>query len=164
MRDFDIAILVFFVLIHVLTQFAAAYGKENCTIVTEGFCIPKVYNKHQQPQPNETSLVQVKFTVEQLTAVDDSSFTISLIMFLSLYWRDDRIRYIRNDTETKPEEIPLSMEWAEELWLPDVYVRKMHSVKRPRILQEFGCKTTLDIKTNDQPNLHDKILIFQQSM
>ena len=114
----------------------------NCTIVTEGFCIPNGYNKHQQPNPKETTNVQVKFTVEQITSVNDHDFTISLNMFLSLYWRDDRLPYIgTNPNETKPADIPLSMEWAENIWLPDIYVRKMQDIKKPKILQEFGCES-----------------------
>ena len=114
--------------------------KTDCDIVTEGFCIPKLYNKHQQPNPLETTNVQVKFTVEQITAVDDHDFTIDLTTFLSFYWRDDRLKYI-GPNETKPPDIPLSNKWVENIWLPDIFVKKMKAMKKPRLLQEFGSKS-----------------------
>ena len=117
--------------------------RNDCAIVTEGYCLPKNYNKLQRPNSSEATNVQVKFTVEQITSVNDDDFTISLAIFLSLYWKEDRLTYIGNDSDidrylSYRSSIPLGLEWANQLWLPDVYVRKMRSIRKPQILQEFG--------------------------
>ena len=108
-----------------------------CKIVTEDFCIPEHYNKHQRPNASETLNVQVKFSVNQVTSVDDSSFTISLMMFIMLYWKDERVQYSGNNSHTLAEDVPLNVEWSEKLWLPDTFVWNMKSVKKPQLLQEF---------------------------
>ena len=104
----------------------------DCLIRTEGFCLPNDYNKNQRPQMglhnNESLNVQVKFRVEQITAVEDKDFKISLLMYLSLYWEEPRLKYIlANNKSKKPEDLPLNMEWANKLWTPDVFVYKMES-------------------------------------
>ena len=112
--------------------------EKECQILTQGFCLPKDYNKNQRPKMNESLNVQVKFLIEQVTAVDDQEFTVSLLMYLSLYWEDPSVVYIRDKSDTMPSDIPLNLEWANKLWLPDVFVYKMESVKQPEILQKFG--------------------------
>ena len=111
--------------------------------VTEGLFIPKNYNKKERPNSSETTNVQVKFTLQQITSINDQDFTISLDMFLSLYWKDPRLKYVGDDlniqTHTnRSSYMRLSKEWAEKLWLPDIYVRKMKYIKEPKLLQEFG--------------------------
>ena len=120
--------------------------ENDCAIVSEGFCIPKKYNKNQRPNSSEPTNVYVKFGVEQITSVNDDEFTISLGMELHLYWKDERLKYIGNDSykdvfsRYSSKNIPLGMEWTHEVWLPDINVRKMKSIRKPKILQEFGSK------------------------
>ena len=111
---------------------------DKCQIKTVGFCLPKDYNKYQRPKHNETLNVQVKMRVEQVTDVDDVNFKISLLMYMSLYWEEPSLKYIGPNKSSKPEDLPLNLEWANKLWLPDVFVYKMESVKQPEILQKFG--------------------------
>ena len=72
--------------------------RDDCAIITEGFCLPKGYIKYQRPNSSEPTNVRVKFTVEQLTSVNDDKFTVSLDIFLSLYWIDNRLIYIGNES------------------------------------------------------------------
>ena len=111
---------------------------QKCLIYTEGFCLPKEYNKNEMPKSNGTLDVQVKMRLENIISVDDNKFTIYFLTFIELYWEDPRINYIHNKTTATLEDIPLNWEWASRLWIPDVYVWNMKSVKNPKLVEEFG--------------------------
>ena len=118
--------------------------ENDCAIYEEGFCQPKKYNKNHRPNSSEPTVVHVKFVVEQITSVNDEKFTISLCIKLSLFWKDNRLKYIGNDSYKEvvsKGRSSLGMEWTDKLWLPDIYVLKLKSIRKPKITHEFGSKT-----------------------
>ena len=66
-----------------------------------------------------------------------------------LYWKDERVKYIGNNSHTLAEDVPLNVEWSEQLWLPDTFVWNMESVKKPQLLQEFESEYQLSSSTQN---------------
>ena len=115
--------------------------QEECQIKTRGFCLPKNYNKFQRPKPNESLEIQVYLHVEQITSVSDHDFTISMLMYNSFFWEDPALQYYGDGSEFQGnQDIALGIEWANLLWLPDLWVERMESVQQPKIWQEFAGK------------------------
>ena len=118
----------------------------SCMIHTSSFCLPNNYDKFQVPQQNGGGLIDVKvrFTVHQITHINDKDFTISMSTSILLYWNESRILNIMNSTLLEEHKylfkpyIPLSYAWIEKLWLPDIYVDAMESAYETRIIQPFG--------------------------
>ena len=121
-------------------------GTSACIIKTSGFCLPKGYEKFEGPEQTKGGPihVKVKFMVQQITHINDDDFTISVSMSLHLYWEDPRITNLHSGSfqeehhDHHHEIIPLSFDWVEKLWLPDVYVENMKSAYETRIIQPFG--------------------------
>ena len=112
----------------------------GCLIQTAGFCLPDDYDDHVIPrQSHDPPLkVNVEFFVEQITEINDKRFTISIVMRLALYWRENRIVDIMPHRELRGHDVPLTYTWIEKLWYPDVFVHKMQDVLVTEILDPFG--------------------------
>ena len=90
----------------------------ECLIQTAGFCLPDDYDNHVIPrQSHDPPLkVNVEFFVEQITEINDKRFTISIVMRLALYWRENRIVDIMPHRDLTGQDVPLTYTWTEKLW------------------------------------------------
>ena len=102
---------------------------EFCLIYTNGVCLPKGYNKLMPPE--NTTLVNVSFRVEHIEAIHDSRNEIDLMAILGLSWKEDRFNTSSNNGN---QHIPLNIHWLDWVWVPDLYIYQMRSIKTLELL------------------------------
>ena len=97
--------------------------------------MPEDYNKYIEPKSPMTVNVSIK--IEQVVSVDDSKSEIDFVGYLAFFWKEDRLMYTRDSHQWNGQWIPLNMYWKERLWVPDVFIYRMKSMKRAAVLQPF---------------------------
>ena len=81
----------------ILAQHKILAAKENekvgrIPMCSDGYCIPIDYNKLEAPfKDSEPLKVTVKLDIVQVLELDDTQFTVSVLMDLVVIWDDSRI-------------------------------------------------------------------------
>ena len=112
-------------------------GNEECSIWTNGICLPKDYNKLMPPGKPMT--IKASIRIEQVRGIDDSKSEIDLFGYFTFYWTEQRLQCSNHSMQPKQGEsgLPLSTHWIDWLWVPDIYIYQMISENRPGLLQPF---------------------------
>ena len=76
--------------------------------------------------------------IDQFTAVDDRNFRVDFVTYMSMLWEEPRIVYTGN--ASVPKTVSLGLDMAQHIWLPDIYIYNLKSVKMTSILREFAGK------------------------
>ena len=74
--------------------------------------------------------------IDQFTAVDDRNFRVDFVTYMSMLWEEPRIVYTGNSSV--PKTVSLGLDMAQHIWLPDIYIYNLKSVKMTSILREFA--------------------------
>ena len=101
------------------------------------FCLPGNYTKSVSPfNGREPTEVAIDFEILQILEIDDVRFTISILMYLGGSWVDPRI--ISLDQVDPAEKIPIDIGFADDLWLPDIYIYDMKEITIPKYYIPFA--------------------------
>jgi len=97
---------------------------ENSLKCSNSFCLPLDYNKLSPPF-KESEPIEIIVTLDgvHFLEFDDTKFTVSLLLGLSIEWDDYRIT--GPDGIDPWESFPVDIGFANNLWLPDLYIYNM---------------------------------------
>ena len=106
---------------------------------SEHFCLPQDYDKGQLPptKEGEPLKVAVEFDILHFTKTEDREFWIEVTMYMSLLWDDPRL-YRSNTSAPVPKSLSLGLDFASQLWVPDLYIYNLKSASTPNILTQFA--------------------------
>ena len=109
-------------------------------LCTREFCLPKDYEKLKLPSTKDNWPIEVEtaFQIIQFTDVDEKNFWVEVITFMTLQWNEPRLIFTGNDKSKLNGTVPLNLDVSEKIWLPDLYVYDLKSVKFLRVFNEFG--------------------------
>ena len=115
---------------------------QDCSVLSNGICLPHSYNKLKEPQ--DFLEVKVKVQVEQISEIDDYLATADLFAWLTLSWPENRLMIANQSDQLPsgdhPDYFHLEEEWLYRLWLPDIYIMSLKELRRSKFLQEHLCK------------------------
>lgn len=99
-------------------------GRKKCSY---DYCLPIDYNKLEAPFKGMGPLeVEVTLEVLQILEVDETRFTVSLLMDLHVSWEEFRIT---GPTPDDPSRLLLiDIRFVQSLWLPDIYIYNMKEI------------------------------------
>ena len=117
---------------------------QDCSVLSNGICLPQSYNKLKEPQ--DFLEVRVKVQVEQISEIDDYLATVDLFAWLTLSWPENRLIITNQSDELPsgdhdhPDYFHLEKQWLDRLWLPDIYIMSLKELRRSIFLQSHLCK------------------------
>ena len=111
------------------------------------WCIPLDYNKEIEPWKNEETgyntlpyYYNFEFRVFDVQEVDDLHQTVKLDMYFYIKWHEPSIIVNQSSVEFKSEAIveggfiPISLQYLEHLWVPDIEIYEMNDFISQKIL------------------------------
>ena len=115
----------------------------DCKLATHQICLPKDYNKHNRPNHHMDITMNIEF--QKVAAVNEKDDTIQTLMYVKVWWPDDRIKLFNTSLESDQSlgygpEIILDSNWFTEIWVPDLFVWHMTSIKTYYFFQPFKSK------------------------
>ena len=104
---------------------------------SENYCLPTDYNKLVAPFKESGPMeISINFEILQILEIDDVRFTVSMLMNLGVTWEDHRIS---GPTQEDPNlKFPIDIGFANELWLPDVYIYDLKQIDIPKFYIPFA--------------------------
>ena len=125
-------------------------GKQLC-IPNQEFvwCIPPDYDQWKEPWRGNKNVsfpwvYQFKFIIVEIQRVNDRRQTISIRAHFQVAWQDPRIRINVNAAEWKdnrfgsPNEVNISPDILDSLWIPDLEIYGMIQFERKKILKSMS--------------------------
>ena len=92
------------------------------------------YNLHELPPSDGPLLVEASINLSNILGVLEKEQLISLETSLRLYWKDTRVKpvekYLEGNDSLGPY-ITLNSKLAEIIWMPDIFIDKARSVRKP---------------------------------
>ena len=114
---------------------------QDCSVLSNGICLPQSYNKLKEPQ--DFLEVKVKVQVEQISEIDDYLATADLFAWLTLSWPENRFMIANQSDQFSngdhSDYFHLEEEWLDKLWLPDIYIMSLKELRRSKFLQAHLC-------------------------
>ena len=110
-----------------------AFNIERCA---GNVCIPSSYNQWEKPLVSEGDVIEIGVDIEilQINEIDDLDFSITLVMYLNLYWNEPRILNNQTDGIFRPVDLSL----LKDLWVPDIYIYNLKSISKQSIFTDFA--------------------------
>ena len=68
--------------------------------------------------------------------VRDKEFLMGIQMELTANWKEPRLKFIGNQSEI-PEQTTLGVELINKLWLPDLFIHKLHTIQINKLFKQF---------------------------
>ena len=103
-------------------------------------CLPSEYNKMVAPVAGNLPYpVDIWLDVLQILDIDDFKFTVTLDMYLSVIWQEDRL--FKNSDNNSINDLPhppLDLNLIDELWTPDIFIRNLKSFKVNSVIGPFA--------------------------
>ena len=101
---------------------------------SDSICVPEDYKKDVTPSINKPCTIEANFNFIRILKVNDRDSTITLSLELNLKWRDDRLIFSKNITQSLIK-LPPSIQNA--LWIPDIFIFGLHRVNQLELTQKF---------------------------
>ena len=98
------------------------------TLLEKGACVTKNYRNFISPQEGGTKVIST-IEYERIREVDAKKQTISIDILLKLRWFDPNIRMKYAEKIKVKESISLRSKKMDIIWIPDLYIWNMTSVK-----------------------------------
>ena len=106
----------------------------------KGFCLPLDYQKLESPTPDSPVHVDINVEILDILSVNDKEFSISMSMYFSVMWSEHRI-WTNNSLE--PDFwYPVSLEFLNDLWIPNVFIYNLKSFSSLQVLKRLAGKTS----------------------
>ena len=137
-------LLSFFVIVNNFMLFAYGLPASNIERCAGNVCIPSSYNQWEKPLVSEGGVIEIGVDIEilQIIEIDDLDFSITLVMYLNLYWNEPRILNNQTDGIFRPVDLSL----LKDLWVPDIYIYNLKSISKQSIFTDFAGTYVLFIK------------------
>ena len=81
--------------------------------------------------------IGVDFDIIDILDVDDKEFSITLSMYLGVYWKDPQLTgpyYCSKENDFTP----VDLDMLPLIWVPDLYIYHLKSIKVLNVLREFA--------------------------
>ena len=134
---------------------AGVAGMLKCVL---GWCLPKDYQKLESPTPDSPVHVDINVEILDILSVNDKEFSISMSMYFSVMWQESRIW--TNNTIEPGFWYPVSLEFLNDLWIPNVFIYNLKSFSSLQVLKRLAGRN-IAFKAKICWQKHHKI--FQES-
>ena len=101
-----------------------------------GWCLPLDYQKLESPTPKGTVHVDINVEILDILSVNDKEFSITMSMYFSVMWQESRI--ITNNTIEPGFWYPVSLEFLQDVWIPNVFIYNLKSFKNISVLKKLS--------------------------
>ena len=108
-------------------------GMLKCVL---GWCLPKDYQKLESPTPDSPVHVDINVEILDILSVNDKEFSISMSMYFSVMWQESRI-WTNNSIEPGMW-YPVSLEFLNDLWIPNVFIYNLKSFSSLQVLKRLA--------------------------
>ena len=103
-----------------------------------GWCLPLNYQKLESPIPDGAVHVDINVEILDILSVNDKEFSITMSMYFSVMWQESRIW---TNNSLQPEDwYPVSLEFLNDLWIPNVFIYNLKSFQNVAVLKKFTMK------------------------
>jgi len=116
-------------------------GMLKCVL---GWCLPKDYQKLESPTPDSPVHVDINVEILDILSVNDKEFSISMSMYFSVMWQESRI-WTNNSIEPGMW-YPVSLEFLNDLWIPNVFIYNLKSFSSLQVLKRLAGVWIIDGK------------------
>ena len=106
-------------------------GQKLCS---DSICLPENYNRDVSPSVNGPCIIEASFNFIRILKVYDKESTITLSLELNLKWRDDRLIFLKDVTQSL---IKLPSSIQNEIWIPDIFIFGLHKVNQLELTKKF---------------------------
>ena len=79
------------------------------------------------------------FDIRDILEVNDKEFSVTLSMYLEVYWEDLALTG-QHFCEKEPCHVPVDTDMLSRIWLPDIYIYSLKSIKVLNVLNRFEGK------------------------
>ena len=126
------------------TQIESSCTETNSTL-KYSFCtgilrIPMGYDRLSLPNSKSQSSVplqiKMEFVVMDILEVNDKDFSVTVSMYLGLYWEDLQLTE-HLVCKSAPCHVPIDNEVLSKIWHPDVYIYNLKSIQVLKVLSKF---------------------------
>ena len=101
-----------------------------------GWCLPINYQKLESPRPDSPVHVDINVEILDILSVNDKEFSISMSMYFSVMWQESRIW--TNNTIEPGFWYPVSLEFLNDLWIPNVFIYNLKSFSSLQVLKRLA--------------------------
>ena len=116
---------------HLLTP--VFLGMLKCVL---GWCLPLDYQKLESPSPDGAVHVDINVEILDILSVNDKEFSITMSMYFSVMWQESRIE--TNNTIEPGFWYPVSLEFLQDLWIPNVFIYNLKSFANLKVLKRLA--------------------------
>lgn len=109
-----------------------------------GWCLPKSYQKLESPTPDDSVHVDINVEILDILSVNDKEFSITMSMYFSVMWQESRIE--TNNTIEPGFWYPVSLEFLQDLWIPNVFIYNLKSFENLKVLKRLAGVWIIDGK------------------
>ena len=100
------------------------------------------YQKLESPSPKGAVHVDINVEILDILSVNDKEFSMTMSMYFSVMWQESRI--ISNNTIETGFWYPVSLEFLNDVWIPNVFIYNLKSFKNTSVLKKLSGKVILD--------------------
>ena len=104
-----------------------------------GWCLPKSYQKLESPRPDSAVNVDINVEILDILSVNDKDFSITMSMYFSVMWQESRI--VTNNTIEPGFWYPVSLEFLNDMWIPNVFIYSLKSFSNNQVLKTLSGKS-----------------------
>ena len=108
-------------------------GMLKCVL---GWCLPLDYQKLESPTPKGTVHVDINVEILDILSVNDKEFSITMSMYFSVMWQESRI--VTNNTVEPGFWYPVSLEFLNDVWIPNVFIYNLKGFKNISVLKKLA--------------------------
>ena len=101
-----------------------------------GWCLPLNYQKLESPTPHDPTHVDINVEILDILSVNDKEFSISMSMYFTVMWQESRIW--TNNTVEPGMWYPVSLEFLNDLWIPNVFIYNLKSFSSLQVLKRLA--------------------------
>ena len=126
------SIIFFFILF----GFCRPNNQNNSGKCVLGWCLPEDYQKLESPRPDSPVNVDINVEILDILSVNDKEFSISMSMYFSVMWQESRI--VTNNTIEPGFWYPVSLEFLDYLWTPNIFIYNLKSFNSAKVLNRLA--------------------------
>ena len=119
-------------------------------IKKNSICIPLNYSKFNLPKEDQT-IIGLGIDINDIPKIDDHDFSVTLSVYLNVFWMDPRLIVNRTrflDLLEEDEDVtisnstemvwtPVHVSFAQQLWIPDLEIRNIKAFEAHDVLSKL---------------------------
>ena len=91
--------------------------------------------------------MDINVEILDILSVNDKEFSITMSMYFSVMWQESRI--VTNNTIEPGFWYPVSLEFLNDLWIPNVFIYNLKSFSNNQVLKRLSGKEIMIILINN---------------